>query len=120
MRSSLRAITFFGATVLTALLSVSNAAGQICPEPICPPPPCRNVSFSPTSASFSQSGVTNYRVKVTKSPDNCRWGATSNAPWIAITGQGGGDLFFSVAANSGCTRTGTIAIGYRFLRGLLR
>jgi hypothetical protein len=44
----------------------------------------------------------------------CTWTATSNAPWITITGgatgSGNGAVAFSVAANTGALRTGTITI----------
>jgi hypothetical protein len=44
----------------------------------------------------------------------CAWSATSNAGWITITGgasgSGNGTVSFSVAANAGTARTGTITI----------
>ncbi|HEX8287026.1 MAG TPA: BACON domain-containing carbohydrate-binding protein, partial [Pyrinomonadaceae bacterium] len=44
----------------------------------------------------------------------CIWSASSNAPWITVfsTGElsGNGTINFSVAANGGATRTGTITI----------
>jgi hypothetical protein len=43
------------------------------------------------------------------------WSATSNASWITITdgatGSGGGTVSFSVTANSGAARVGTLTIG---------
>ena len=45
----------------------------------------------------------------------CGWAATTTAPWITITGGasgvGNGSVTFSVTANSGSGRTGTINIG---------
>ena len=46
----------------------------------------------------------------------CDWTATSNAPWIAVTGgspgSGGGNVTFNVEANTtGAPRSGTITIG---------
>jgi hypothetical protein len=47
----------------------------------------------------------------------CRWTATSDAPWITITsgasGAGNGVVAFSVAANAGAARTGTLTIAGR-------
>jgi hypothetical protein len=44
----------------------------------------------------------------------CSWAAASNASWIAVTagagGTGGGSVSYSLQANSGASRTGTIAI----------
>jgi hypothetical protein len=45
----------------------------------------------------------------------CNWTATSSAPWITITsvpsGLGSGTVAFSVAANAGAARSGTITVG---------
>ena len=45
----------------------------------------------------------------------CAWTATSNAPWIAITGtangSGAGTVTFEVAATTGPARTGTLTVG---------
>jgi hypothetical protein len=47
----------------------------------------------------------------------CRWTATSNAPWITVTagasGVGNGVVAFSVEANTGAARTGTLMIAGR-------
>jgi hypothetical protein len=49
----------------------------------------------------------------------CQWSATSGATWITInsgaTGTGNGTVVFSVAANTGAQRTGTLSIGGRAL-----
>ncbi len=50
------------------------------------------------------------------SAGGCNWTAASNAPWIVVTGgspgSGGGDVSFSVEANTtGAPRSGTISIG---------
>ena len=50
------------------------------------------------------------------SPGGCTWTATSNAPWIAVTGgspgSGDGNVSFNVEANTtGAPRSGTITIG---------
>jgi hypothetical protein len=52
-------------------------------------------------------------VAVTSGP-TCAWAATSNATWITITagatGVGNGSVGYSIAANTGAARTGTISI----------
>lgn len=66
-----------------------------------------NQGFSPLSGTGS--------VTVTASSSSCSWTGTSNDPWIAISsggsGTGGGTVNYSVAANSGAARTGTMTIG---------
>ncbi len=53
-------------------------------------------------------------VTVTQGPANCSWTAASNASFIAITagasGTGAGNVDFTVAANSGNGRNGTLTI----------
>jgi hypothetical protein len=69
-------------------------------------------SISPTSASPSASATTG-TVSVTAG-SGCAWSATSNAAWLTITsgasGTGNGTVGYSVAANTGAARTGTITI----------
>ena len=48
----------------------------------------------------------------------CAWTASVNVPWIALTSSGGsgnGQVRFTVAANSGPAREGSIAIGHQTL-----
>jgi hypothetical protein len=57
-------------------------------------------------------------VSVTAGP-TCGWTATSNVSWIGVTsggtGTGSGNVAFSVAANSGGSRTGTLSVaGHTF------
>lgn len=69
-------------------------------------------TISPTSKGFTSSGGTG-TVNVTVS-NNCDWTAVSNVSWITITsgssGVGSGTVGYSVAANTGPTRTGTATI----------
>ncbi len=70
-------------------------------------------SFAPQSHDLPASGGTgNVLVFVTGA---CSWTAVPNVPWIQITaggsGTGGALLQFLVAANTGASRTGTIALG---------
>ncbi|MDX2043622.1 MAG: BACON domain-containing carbohydrate-binding protein [Acidobacteriota bacterium] len=57
----------------------------------------------------------NQSLPVTASNSACQWNATSNAPWITLTsgGQhtGSFNLLYTVAANNGPQRTGTITVG---------
>ena len=70
-------------------------------------------SLSSTSASPGASGGTG-TVNVTAGA-GCAWTAVSNAAWITITagasGTGNGTVGYSVAANTGAARTGTVTIG---------
>ena len=47
--------------------------------------------------------------------NGCTWTATSNAAWLTITsgssGNGNGNIVFTIAANTGPARTGTLTIG---------
>ena len=71
-------------------------------------------SISPTSASVPNTGGTG-SVTVTASNSACQWSAVSNISWITITagasGTGNGIVTYSVAANTGPQRTGTVTIG---------
>ena len=71
-----------------------------------------NYSINPASANFQVGGGSN-SVTVTATA-GCGWTATSNAAWITITsgasGTGNGTVGYSVAANTGAVRAGTITI----------
>jgi hypothetical protein len=75
--------------------------------------PC-SWAISPTSRSHPTSGGTG-SVGVT-SGTGCTWTAVSNVPsWVTITsggsGSGNGTVNYSVAANTGQQRTGTLTLG---------
>jgi hypothetical protein len=69
-------------------------------------------SLLPTGQSVSAAGGPN-TVAVT-APTGCAWTASSNDAWLSITsgstGNGGGVVAYSVAANSGGARNGTLTI----------
>jgi len=68
-------------------------------------------SLSVSSANFTSVGG-NGSVAVT-APAGCPWTASTSANWIHITGgsgTGSGTLYYSVDANSGPTRSGTISL----------
>jgi hypothetical protein len=76
-------------------------------------PPC-TYTISPTSASYIASGGTN-SVSVTTNKSSCTWTAVSNTPsWITVTsgssGTGNGTVSYSVAANTGGAKSGTMTI----------
>jgi hypothetical protein len=77
------------------------------------PTPC-SFTLSPTSASFGTTGGTG-SVVATASASTCTRTATSNASWLTLgagaSGTGSGTVNYTVAANSGGSRTGTLTIG---------
>jgi hypothetical protein len=74
------------------------------------PPPC-TYSISPTSGSSGSAGGSGSFTVTTTS--GCAWSAVSNASWLTTSssGTGSGTAFYSVAANSGAARSGTITVG---------
>lgn len=71
-------------------------------------------TISPTSASYAYGAQTG-TVTVTTAASSCTWKAHSNSPWITVTDDnvdrtGSGTVTYSIAANSGATRTGYIII----------
>ncbi|MDX2044310.1 MAG: M12 family metallo-peptidase [Acidobacteriota bacterium] len=69
-------------------------------------------SLGSTSQNFSAAGG-NGSVNVT-APNGCAWTATSNVGWVTINsgtpGNGNGTVQFTVAANGGVARNGTMTI----------
>lgn len=74
-------------------------------------PSCASVNQSTVSVPSTES--TGLSVSVT-APAGCAWTAVSNAAWISITsgasGTGNGSVRFTVSANSGAARTGTLTV----------
>jgi subtilisin family serine protease len=74
--------------------------------------PSCSYSILPTSASYTSGGGAG-SVNVTTGV-GCAWTAASNNTWITITsgasGSGNGTVNYSVAANSGVARNGTLTI----------
>lgn len=83
------------------------------PAPGPAPAPTCSYTIDPTSASTAATGGTPAPVTVTTAA-GCVWAATSQAPWITITsgatGTGTGSVRYSVAANAGDARSGTLTI----------
>jgi hypothetical protein len=90
-------------TIAGQTLTVSQAAA----------PPC-TVGISPTGQNVADTAMSG-SVAVTTSAPTCTWNALSNAPWLIVTGSasgtGNGAVTFTVDANLGAARTGTITIG---------
>ena len=74
-----------------------------------------NTTIAPASQSVPATGGSG-SIAV-QSPSVCDWTVESNAPWITVTsgstGRGNGTVSFSVGANTGAARTGTISIANR-------
>lgn len=68
-------------------------------------------AISPSSASAG-SGASTGSFTVTTS-SGCTWSASSNASWLTTSssGNGSGTVNYSVAANTGAARSGTISVG---------
>ena len=68
--------------------------------------------LTPTQQNFAASASTGF-VSVT-TPATCPWTATSNASWLSLTadaaGNGNGNVHYSVSANTGPPRIGTLSI----------
>ena len=78
-----------------------------------PAPPC-TFSIAPGNQSVADTGGSG-SVAVTASGGTCAWSASANVGWLAVTsgasGVGNGVVAFTVAANTGPARTGTLTIG---------
>jgi hypothetical protein len=85
---------------------------QAAAPPPPPPPPC-TYSIAPGGQAAAASGGTG-SVAVTASAASCAWTAASAVDWIAITapgpGQGNGTVEFTIAANAGPPRSGTLTV----------
>ncbi|HUE89852.1 MAG TPA: BACON domain-containing carbohydrate-binding protein [Vicinamibacterales bacterium] len=70
-------------------------------------------TLTPSALSIAAAGGAGGPVTVSTSA-GCAWTAVSNASWITVTagqsGSGSGTVSFTVAANSGDSRTGTLSI----------
>lgn len=73
-----------------------------------------NVTLSSGSDGFDSKSATGV-VSVTTSPSSCTWTSVSNNSWVTITsgdsGSGNSMVSYTISANNGPARTGTITIG---------
>ncbi|MBL0158070.1 MAG: hypothetical protein IPP47_13350 [Bryobacterales bacterium] len=76
------------------------------------PPPTCDYSISPSTQAVAAAGATG-SVSVTTT-SGCTWTAVSAVPWITVTsgatGTGSSAVAYSVSANTGPARTGTLTI----------
>jgi hypothetical protein len=97
--------------VAGASIAIAQADGAPAVPPLPAPPSC-TYAIQPTGQTIAAAGGPG-TVTVTAGP-TCGWSATSNVGWISITsgssGTGTGSVAFSVAANNGGSRTGTLSI----------
>jgi hypothetical protein len=70
-------------------------------------------SVMPTSVSIGAAGGTGTPISVSVG-SGCTWAATTSAGWVTIltgaTGTGNGSVTYSVQANTGSARTGTMTV----------
>jgi hypothetical protein len=112
--SSMRLSTLLVTTALIASLatatacSKNNSSGGTTTTPS-----CTVTAGTPSTTTFGAEGGTG-SVAVTAGA-GCAWTAASNASFITVgqgaTGNGNGTVQFTVAANTGADRTGTMTIG---------
>jgi hypothetical protein len=93
-----------------------GAVDEICKA--LPPTGCR-FALSNTTATMPAT-ASNNTVTLTASPTGCSpnaWTATSQATWLSVgaSGSGGAVVAYSVTANSGAQRTGTVTIAAQVL-----
>ena len=93
-------------SIASRTFTVSQAAA------VPPPPPTCTYSLAASSLSAPATASTG-TVNVT-SGSTCTWTAVSNVPWVTVTsgaaGTGDGSVGFSIAANTGAARSGTLTI----------
>lgn len=109
---------FFGVTWSTGVQQVRLAFNPFSPTI---PNQVDDIQFSlaskvtaiePASANYDAAGGTGSSA-VTLNGAGCGWTATTTDPWISITsgsGFGNGTVQYSVAANTGAARTGSISV----------
>ncbi len=73
-----------------------------------------SIRVAPQSAQIGATGGTGFTFAVTAGP-GCTWNASSTASWISLApptaGTGDGSVSYTVAANTGSARNGTITVG---------
>jgi hypothetical protein len=100
----------------TGTISISNQtftvsqAAAAAPPPL--PPACAYAIAPTTQSAPATAGTGTVNVTTTAA---CAWTAVSNAAWLTVTsgaaGTGNGTVGFSIAANTGAARAGTLTIG---------
>jgi hypothetical protein len=96
----------------TGSISIANRTFTVSQAAAAAPPPACTYVIAPNSQNAPAAASTG-SVTVT-SGANCTWTATSTVAWITVTsgaaGTGNGSVGFSIAANTGAARNGTLTI----------
>jgi all-beta uncharacterized protein len=91
-------------TERTGLMTIAGQNVSVTQAPTC------NFTVTPTTLSVAYAGGP----QTTSITANCAWTAVSNVPWITVTSGGSGSTNgstgFTVAANTGVDRSGTLTI----------
>lgn len=99
-----------------ASISIGGQRSTITQAAVAAPPSNCTYTISPTSQNIGAAGGPGTTVTVT-AQSTCLWTAVSNVPWITVgtgaSGAGNGSVTFTVAANTGASRTGTLTIAGR-------
>lgn len=106
-----------GRTSNTVAETVISHPSCDAPAPPPPPPPTScSYDLSPTTQAVSASG-SSFTATLTRTSGDCGWSASTNAPWITLTGptSGSGNATpgYDVGANSSSSgRSGTITVSW--------
>jgi hypothetical protein len=96
----------------TGTIGIANRTFTVSQAAAAAPPPACTYAIAPTSQNVDANANTG-TVAVTADA-GCTWTATSGVAWITVTagatGSGNGSVGFSVAANTGAARSGTLTI----------
>jgi hypothetical protein len=101
----------------TGAIIVSGQRATVTQSAAAPQPPTNcNATISPTSQNMGAGGGAGTPIAVVAASE-CPWAAASNVSWLTITSgstnSGNGTVTFSVAANTGAARSGTLSIAGR-------
>ena len=111
MKPSVRRL-LFGLSVIV-LAVVTGGCEDRCTtcdpvSPSAPSAPVCSYTITPTAQHFPHQGGAGNVVVTTQS--GCTWTAVSNSPWIIIASAGGASVSYTVQANTGAARTGTMTV----------
>jgi len=101
----------FSAALFAIILAVWGAGcGDRCELCLPTEPSAPNCSYAvtPTSQHFPHQGGAGNVVVTTQS--GCQWTAVSNMTWATVTSAGGNNVTYTVQANTGAARTGTLSV----------
>jgi Putative binding domain, N-terminal/Viral BACON domain len=95
-------------------VKITQQANGTTPPPVLPLPANCSVTVTPKDVSLLAAGTSGSSISVT-APASCEWSASTDTPWISLTGRtggtGNGTVTFSVPSNLGATRSGDLTIG---------